>query len=115
MGVGEVVLIVLPLPILLGCVVWFVKMLNTERSRTAVKWRGLSKGKRTLGLLLLAYMSFATYVLLANMLSLIGVASLPLGLLPSPILFWVDQAGVVGLAFLINFRSPRKPALSSGS
>jgi hypothetical protein len=113
----ELVLVAGPLPILVGCVVWFVLVSVSQQKgkRLNVKWRDMSPVRKTVVGLIAASICFNLYLTVGNELAFLNVAVLPLSWiysLASPVVVWGVTTTVVGLAVFFDVKFPRRPVVS---
>ena len=106
-----------PLPILVGCIVWFVR-LNTsqqKRERLTLKWRDMDPVRKTVAGLITFGICFNLYLAAGDMLAFLNVAVLPLSWIyslarPTPTLSMTTT--MVGLAVFFRLRFPRRPVVA---
>ncbi len=106
----EILLIGLQFPVWIGLIYWFMRRFQNETSgqeRTRVRFSDLSRRRKLFGILLLGYMVFTLYLIVASMLSSTGSATFPLAGLDSIVTLWMLAIGLVGLAYLRSITSSR--------
>ncbi len=106
-----------PLPILVGCIVWFVR-LNTsqqKRERLTLKWRDMDPIRKTVIGLIFAGICLNLYLAVGDMLAFLNVAGLPFSWIYSlarPASVWGSAATMVGLAIVFQLKFPRHPVVA---
>ncbi len=117
MDLSELVLVGAPLPILVGCIVWFVRFNNSQQKgeRLTIKWRDMDPVKKTVTSLIVAWIFLKLYLAVVDMLAFLNVAVLPLSWIYSlarstPTL--AVTTAIVGLAVLFQLRFPRRPVVA---
>ena len=101
----EIVLIGLQFPVWIGLIYWFLRRLQNETSgqeRIRVRFGDLSRRRKLFGILLLGYMVFTLYVIVAGVLSLTGTTGFPLAGVSSTVTLWMLAIGLVGLAYTMS-------------
>ncbi len=103
----EIVLIGLEFPIFLGAILWFVRLQSdaSRRERVPLKFRNLSPRRKSLGILVIACFVFALYLVVAGLLSLTGMVTLPLAGVDSSVTLLMLGVGLVGLAYFMSITS----------
>jgi hypothetical protein len=76
----EPVSIGVALPILVGCLAWFVRLNTSQQKgeRLTIKWRDMDPVKKTVTSLIVAWICFDLYLAIGDMLAFLNVAVLPL-------------------------------------
>jgi len=106
-----------PLPILVGCIVWFVRLNTSQQKgeRLTIKWRDMDPVRKTVAGLITFGICFNLYLAAGDMLAFLNVAVLPFSWIYSiygPILIWATTSSIVGLALLLSIRFPRRPVIA---
>ncbi len=103
----EIVLTGLEFPIFLGVIFWFVRFQSeaSRRERVPLKFRNLSRRRKSLGILVIACFVFALYLAVAGLLSLIGKVTLPLAGVDSLVTLLMLGVDLVGLAYFMSITS----------
>lgn len=117
MDIVELFLVGLPLPILVACVVWFVRFITSQqkRERLTLKWRDMDPVRRTLAGIIFVWIFLNLYLAIANELALLNVTDLPFNWIYSlarPALDWGSTATIVSLVFFFQLRFPRRPVVT---
>jgi hypothetical protein len=113
----DLVLVGVPLPILVGCIVWFVRFNNSQQKgeRLTIKWRDMDPVKKTVTSLIVAWIFLNLYLAVVDMLAFLNVAVLPFSWIyslarPTPTL--AVATTTVGLAVVFRLRFPRRPVVA---
>ncbi len=103
----EIVLIGLEFPVFLILVFWLLRFQSEagRRERVQLKFRNLSRRRKSLGILVIASFVFALYLAVAGLLSLIGTVTLPLAGVDSLVTLLMLGVGLVGLAYIMSITS----------
>jgi len=106
-----------PLPILVACITWFVRLNISQQKgeRSTLKWRDMDPVKKTLAGLVVVWICLNLYLSVGDMLAFLNVLVLPLGSLYSiyrPIPIWATTSSIAGLALLLSIRFPRRPVIA---
>jgi len=120
MGSLEISLDGVPILVLVACIVWVAKFNISQKKgeRLTLKWRDMDPIKRAVIALIAVGTCFNLYLSVGNELAFLNVVVLPLGSTYSiygPILGWASASTIVGLAFLLSIRFPRRPVIASTS
>jgi hypothetical protein len=117
MDLSELVLYGAPLPILIACIVWIVR-LNTSQQRgerLTLKWHDMDSIRKTVAGLIFALMCLNLYLAVGDMLAFLNVAVLPLSWIYSlagPTSILSVTTTMVGLAVLFRLKFPRRPVVN---
>src|SRR5437899_4951762 len=103
--------------VLVGCVVWIVRFNISQqtRERLTLKWNDMDPIRKAVAALILVWICLNLYLTLGNELAFLNVVALPLGSAYSiyrPILSWASASTIVGLAFILSIRYPRRPVVA---
>jgi hypothetical protein len=106
-----------PVPILIACIVWIVRLNTSQQKgeRLTLHWRDLDPVRKTLAGLIFAWLCLNLYLTVGDLLAFLNVAVLPLGPTYSiygPIMIWASASTIVGLSFLLSIRYPRRPIVA---
>jgi hypothetical protein len=113
MGSLEIALDGVPILILVGCIVWIVRFNISQQKgeRLTLKWKDMGPLRRTVTVLILVWICLNLYLTVGDLLVFLNVVALPLGSAYSiyrPILIWASASTIVGLAFVLSIRFPRR-------
>ena len=113
----EPVSIGVALPILVGCIFWFVRLNTSQQKgeRLTIKWRDMDPVKKTVTSLIVAWICFNLYLAVGDMPAFLNVAVLPFSWIyslarPTPTL--AVTTTIVGLAVFFRLRFPRRPVVA---
>jgi len=103
----------LPIVILGACIVWFVKLYDSQQKgeRLVRKWRETDPSKKTLAVIVIVWMFLNLYLAIGNELALLNGASFPLSSVYSlyrPLLTWATTSSIVGLVLIFSIRFPKR-------
>ncbi|TMI43497.1 hypothetical protein E6H19_09540 [Candidatus Bathyarchaeota archaeon] len=117
MGSLEIALDGVPILILVGCIVWIVRFNISQQKgeRLTLKWSDMDPIRKAVAALILVWICLNLYLTLGNELAFLNVVALPLGSAYSiyrPILSWASASTIVGLAFILSIRYPRRPVVA---
>ena len=103
----EIVLTGLEFPVFLILVFWLLRFQSEagRRERVQLKFRHLSRRRKSLGILVIACFVFALYLAVASLLSLIGTVTLPLEGVDSLVTLLMLGVSLVGLAYFMSITS----------
>jgi len=106
-----------PLPIMVACIVWLVKFNTSQQKgeRLTLKWRDMDPIRRAVVGLIVFWMCFNLYLLVGNEFASLNVFVLPLSGIYDIyrfILGWATASTIVGLAFLLSIRFPKRPVVA---
>jgi|SRR6267143_3334106 len=118
MDVLDVVLVGATLPILIGCIVWFVRLNSSQQKgeRSTLRWRDLDLVRKTVVVLIFAWITLNLYLTIGNELAALNVAVLPLSSAYSiyrPTLPLATASSIVGVVVLFSIRFPKRSVPSS--
>jgi hypothetical protein len=117
MGSLEIVLDGVPILVLVGCIVWIVRFNISQQKgeRLTLKWRDMDTLRKAVAALIFVWICLNLYLTVGNELAFLNVVALPLGSLYSiyrPILSWASASTIVGLAFVLSIRYPRRSVVA---
>jgi hypothetical protein len=117
MGSLEIALDGVAILILVGCIVWIVRFNISQQKgeRLTLKWKDMGPLRKTVAGLIFAWICLNLYLTVGNLLVSLNVVALPLGFAYSiyrPILIWASASTIVGLAFVLSIRFPRRSVVA---
>ena len=117
MDLWDPVLVAVPLPILVACIVWFVRLNNSQQKgeRLTLRWREMDPVRKTIASLIVVWTCLNLYLAIGDLLALLKVAVLPFSWIysiASPTPFWSLTATFVGLAVVFQLRFPKRPVVA---
>lgn len=109
----ELLLLGVPIPIMVACIVWFVRFINSQQKgeRVALKWREMDHAQKALAVLIIVWICLNLYLGIGNELALLNIAVLPLSWIYSlagSVVSWSSAATIVSLVILFQLRFPRR-------
>ena len=117
MGSLEIALDGVAILILVGCIVWIVRFNISQQKgeRLTLKWKDMGPLRKTVAGLIFAWICLNLYLTVGDLLAFLNVVALPLGSSYSiyrPILIWASASTIVGLAFVLSIRFPRRSVVA---
>ena len=106
-------LYVVPIALLVACIAWFVKFINSQQKgeRSILKWREMSPAQRILVGVITVWICLNLYLAIGDELALLNVVVLPLSWIYSlalPADLWGVTTTIVFLAVIFQLRYPRR-------
>jgi hypothetical protein len=105
----------LPMVIIVACVVWFVKLYDSQQKgeRFVLKWREIDPSKKALAVLVVVWTFLNLYLEIGDWLALLNGTSLPLGSVysvyrPTWVYTWATTSSIVGLVLIFSMRFPKR-------
>jgi hypothetical protein len=102
-----------PILVLTACIIWIAKFNISQQKgeRLTLKWRDMDPIRKTAAALIVVWICLNLYLTVGNELAFLNVVALPLSTAYSiyrPVLSWASASTVIGLAFILSVRFPRR-------
>lgn len=106
-------LVSLPIPILVACIVWFTRLDNSRKKgeRLTLKLREMGPLRKALAGIVLVWICLNLYLSIGNLLALMNIAALPFGWIYSSIdtgMIWGLTVTMVSLAIYLQLKLPKR-------